>query len=273
MMPNLKCSRCGEEKPCSEFFLRKDPASRRGYSSHCKECRRAYERTIKRKPRMVPDKRIKNQGLVINARIGVPAGHKRCSRCKLIKPSDLHCFPKRRDGQASSWCRECYRAYARKRMAEKRRDPSARDIIAAAKKRHAQSPKGKAAKRESSRIHNNIRRQRTLHLPWNWSIDAWSHCKEYWQYKCAYCLTQTNDLEQDHFIPLSCDSCPGTVPSNIVPACKPCNRSKGARTGEEWCLQEQLERIDAYFMSLESIGALAANTPRPWPLDNLRGAA
>lgn len=38
MCRDLNCTRCGETKKCTEFVPRKDVP--RGYSSHCKECRK-----------------------------------------------------------------------------------------------------------------------------------------------------------------------------------------------------------------------------------------
>ncbi|MFG3200349.1 HNH endonuclease [Streptomyces sp. NPDC048208] len=51
-----------------------------------------------------------------------------------------------------------------------------------------------------------------------------------WLWKCAYCGNRAEHL--DHIVPLSRG---GTdTESNILPACAPCNLSKGAKTLEEW---------------------------------------
>ncbi|QPB09793.1 hypothetical protein CPT_Shady_032 [Streptomyces phage Shady] len=51
-----------------------------------------------------------------------------------------------------------------------------------------------------------------------------------WHNKCAYCGNRAEHL--DHVVPLSKG---GTdTESNIVPACAPCNLSKGAKTLAEW---------------------------------------
>ena len=44
---------------------------------------------------------------------------------------------------------------------------------------------------------------------------------------CAYCKKDNKKLEEDHQIPISWGG--DDALWNIVPACKPCNRSKGAR--------------------------------------------
>ena len=49
---------------------------------------------------------------------------------------------------------------------------------------------------------------------------------------CVYCGETDDEFEFDHVVPYSRG---GTEdPSNIVLACKPCNRAKGARTPAEW---------------------------------------
>lgn len=48
---------------------------------------------------------------------------------------------------------------------------------------------------------------------------------------CAYCGSEEN-IEVDHVVPLSRGGLHSS--DNLVPACRPCNRSKGARTLDEW---------------------------------------
>lgn len=51
-----------------------------------------------------------------------------------------------------------------------------------------------------------------------------------WGYLCAYCGDLAEHL--DHVVPLSKGG--DDIESNIVPACAPCNLSKGAKTLAEW---------------------------------------
>jgi hypothetical protein len=50
--------------------------------------------------------------------------------------------------------------------------------------------------------------------------------------KCVYCGDDGGPFEFDHVLPVSKGG--KTCHENIVLACQPCNRSKGARTPEEW---------------------------------------
>ncbi len=51
---------------------------------------------------------------------------------------------------------------------------------------------------------------------------------------CAYCGDQTtiDDFQADHVVPKAQGG--SDDPENLACACEPCNRSKGARTPEQW---------------------------------------
>jgi uncharacterized protein YdaU (DUF1376 family) len=51
-------------------------------------------------------------------------------------------------------------------------------------------------------------------------------------YTCIYCKATACALECDHVIPVSRGG--SNDDDNLATACKPCNRSKGTRTVEEW---------------------------------------
>jgi 5-methylcytosine-specific restriction endonuclease McrA len=55
----------------------------------------------------------------------------------------------------------------------------------------------------------------------------WRAVLEDFNHACAYCLTTGVLLEQEHMTPLSRGG--SHTRTNIVPACGPCNRSKGTR--------------------------------------------
>ncbi len=61
--------------------------------------------------------------------------------------------------------------------------------------------------------------------------DWWATLKEF-DYRCAYCLRKMQRLTKDHVIPLHRGG--NHTKSNIVPACKRCNSSKGTNLLEEW---------------------------------------
>lgn len=77
------------------------------------------------------------------------------------------------------------------------------------------------------------------------SIRDWIETLEYFQWRCAYCLDRPYE-HLDHFIPLTKGG--HTLPNNCVPACLPCNRSKGQREPErvEGIPQSALMRVKSY---------------------------
>jgi 5-methylcytosine-specific restriction endonuclease McrA len=68
-------------------------------------------------------------------------------------------------------------------------------------------------------------------------FDAWQHC-------CAYCGASADTL--DHIKPRHKGG--ATIVSNLVPACKKCNRCKGSQHWQEWFKNQpywMLSREDA----------------------------
>ncbi len=103
------------------------------------------------------------------------------------------------------------------------------------------------------------RRTRKRDLPDNFTPLDWQTCLNYWNGQCAYCGKQAEGLwqtvHQEHFIPLISSKCPGTLPSNILPACARCNHSKQDKDPHQWVIEtfgkrkggQILKAIDAYF--------------------------
>lgn len=168
---------------------------------------------------------------------------KRCTRCGQEKPQTAEFFGERTErngvGWLASWCRECVRGHARVKQAERRADKEKRIVLLEEKERHRQSEKGRAWRRKRYASDNAIRRARVKSRPARWSQQDWINCLSAWRNRCVYCGAEGR-LTQDHFVPLSSSESPGTVASNIVPACPPCNTSKGTRLPEEWHHNKEL---------------------------------
>lgn len=81
-----------------------------------------------------------------------------------------------------------------------------------------------------SAIHSAQRRARCHKLPATLTLDQWEAIKAAYDYRCAYC-GEVKPLTMDHVIPLTKGG--GTTSDNIVPACKSCNSSKGAKLTTE----------------------------------------
>lgn len=167
----------------------------------------------------------------------------RCTQCGVEKPETAEHFAARsakRNGLASQ-CRECDRARSRERQRRRLADPVERAKLLDEKRRYSESERGRRAKRLASFIDNHKRR----HPVFEWSREAWDAAVSFWG-GCAYCGRVTDTLEHDHVVAVTEDDSPGTVPWNIVPACRFCSRSKGARRLTEWAAPAIVERVLAY---------------------------
>jgi len=84
---------------------------------------------------------------------------------------------------------------------------------------------------EKKRATDQRRRARKKQLPATLTIEQWKIIKEYFNNQCAYC-GQSEDLQQDHFIPLSKGG--EYTLNNIVPACRRCNEIKNNSIFFKW---------------------------------------
>lgn len=100
-----------------------------------------------------------------------------------------------------------------------------REVISA--KRKARYATDEEFRQQIKNINNNRRANTAGTL----SLDEWEYILHIFNHSCAYCGS-VHDLTQDHIIPLNADGL--NVSYNIVPACKSCNSSKGARSLINW---------------------------------------
>lgn len=64
------------------------------------------------------------------------------------------------------------------------------------------------------------------------TLEAWSDLCSLWDHCCAYCGSTEVSLTQDHVVPLTRGG--RHIMANLLPACRHCNCSKGARSLSEW---------------------------------------
>ena len=91
-----RCTKCGEERPLSDFYFRKDKGI---HYAHCKQCHNEYNRVRLQEYRKLHPKPQPQP---------LPEGHKRCSKCGEVKPYESF-FRKSasKDGRESE-CKACY---------------------------------------------------------------------------------------------------------------------------------------------------------------------
>lgn len=155
---------------------------------------------------------------------------KKCPKCCQIKCiSEFNKNRGRSDGLAGH-CKQCARLYQKNRHLEKQRDINYRNRKKTASKTWrlknrdkmiAQNRSWKEANPEQNRALdrvNRLRRKGDTPLKKE-QVEA---RLAYYGYLCVYCKASYEEI--DHFYPLSKGG--STLASNLVPACRSCNRSK-----------------------------------------------
>ena len=207
------CSRCGVEKPISEFGKHK--SGRNGIRAYCRVCAReeasAYAKAH-------PEKCLAAQR---RRRKADPQKHRDNNR----RYRERHL--------------EEVRARDREYAANHRDEANARV--------KAWKHKNPERARSLERVHVLNRRDRARGLPTGMKADDWQRALSFFDECCAVCgarATHKTPLCADHWIAANKSYSPGAVPENIVPLCKPCNSRKLDRDALEWLLSEY-EPVDA----------------------------
>lgn len=275
-----RCSRCGKYKPATIEYFYKRTDRKIGITSKCRYCERERDKNrrkkvvrykisvrhkklishinerkqIKRSRKKQPCKKLSlEQANKIMLYFEISAGVRICSKCNKAYLFTLENFPpnKKYACGIDKYCIYCRRKMSRENRRKLRKNPETNKKILEQKRRYYKSEKGKLNKKINSFIRNNKKRQKDV-FNFQWTKEDWELCKEYWDYKCAYCGSVGDKLTQDHFIPISSSQYVGTIKTNIIPACNKCNCSKGKKNPYEWCNKLVLDRIKSYFMSISA---------------------
>jgi len=178
---------------------------------------------------------------------------KKCSKCGVIKAKTEFYKKKASKDGVKPECKVCQSAYSAKYRAENREKVKARHAKYRAENREkvkAREIKYRAENRErlsvrdakykkdnleKGRVYTQRRRARKANAQGDYTAEQLKARFDYHGNRCVYC-DSTEDLHADHQIPLSRG---GTnFASNMVPACATCNKSKGAKTPEEFLVQQ-----------------------------------
>lgn len=205
------CSSCYRARELNCFS--KYSKSWDGLKSYCKECastkgkqyrnkyrekvlqekRKWYEQTKKKKNERT-EKALKEKTKV-------------CSRCK--NELGITLFRKRANGGFYSVCRKCENKY------NKEYRITHPEIC---KKCHV--------------ITEQRRRKKAKSVLKDLTTSEWENIKKYFDFKCAYCGEECEELTQEHVIPLSKGG--NYTKSNIIPSCRSCNCKKHNKLLDEW---------------------------------------
>lgn len=218
---------------------------------------------------------------------------KRCTKCGKDKPVKEFPINRQIKGGIHSWCKECtnriskeytdkhperletyreshreqarqYTANWRKNNPDKAKETERKSVLKRSGKIKAYQQKYNANHPEKSKVKNLKYKARKRSLPFNFTGEDWRIAQTHFNYACAYCgkppsMFDLNPvLHADHFIPIADPNCPGTVKTNMLPACENCNLKKQDTDPHVWLIRRfgkskatKIEkRIREYFNSL-----------------------
>ena len=234
MTPTTKrCTRCGTDYPATFEFFHKCSKSPDGFTYQCKRCTAAYAQ--KRRAEHRDEINARNLEGYYRNREQWSETH----RDWLARNAEhVKQYKREYNERNQEQIRESEKRY-RDANRDKRIKGLARwrdrnkQYVSDYNREYSQSARGKAT------VHRRLARKHEL--PDTLTSDDWSRCLDYWHGVCAYCGAQQDFwhvIEADHYVPLSSSDCPGTIPENMLPACKACNTSKGHRPPEQWMVDK-----------------------------------
>lgn len=210
---------------------------------------------------------------------------KRCTKCGNVFPTTAEYFHSQKSGKfgVKGQCKACVRVAKAKYNSEHVEETRAYSVqyraehpeynakyyAAHAEKERARVAKYNAAHPEAHAASEHRRRACKRSLPDTFTGDEAIATLTYWQWKCAYCGVQLNQLSMfediklhfDHYIPLSDPrrDNPGSVRGNMVPACHKCNLSKQNGDPIIWITRKFphkakkiIAAIESYFKAVQS---------------------
>lgn len=281
-----RCFTCKKEYPATVEHFHKSKRKSDGLHYDCKSCANAKARENTRKHGVKPYEPIRLNGL------------KRCCKCKTWKPETENYFHREspRPGGFAMWCKDCCKQKwidrgDKNRVYQSRYYQEHKDQRQIQDSEYRNRPEIKAIKRQKTqdwrennrdrdranatrwqkanpqrvKVRNERRRTRQKGLPDTLTPQEWQSCLDYFGGCCAICGRPPglwHTIAMDHWIPLNCPTCPGTVAGNCIPLCHGddgCNNSKHDLMPDEWLnwkfgkhkAKQILSRIEAYFKSLE----------------------
>jgi len=231
------CTKCGTMYPATKEHFYINRMGKYGLFSRCIRCHTGNDR-------------VHNKLM--------PEGYKQCCSCKKIKLLSAF-YKKQRNPDGYQYrCKDCsgkdWKSYKAEHTDELHRkridrywanaDPRrAKDVTRRKDWRKSHPEEVQAIKRRSRRMCWHNRKARERNFPSDFTTADWQYALDYFHECCAFCGRQLNDLfgvravAVEHWIPLSSQNCPGTIPENIVPACHGkdgCNNHKATKDPETW---------------------------------------
>lgn len=255
------CVSCKIEKPLNDF--NKNRNSPDGYKNYCRLCASEQNKRYREKHRETINEKKKNDYWESKryseekTAKELEEKNRVCSICGIEQP--IENYYARGNGGFYNYCKDCHnksvKEYAnenreavlrrKRKYYQKNREHaikyfksyniknSKKNIERANKWYHSNIEKA----RELSRNSYHRRKARQQNLIDDFTIDDWNYCIDYFrdskgEAQCAYCGKQTDNLTQDHFIPVAKNG--HYTKTNILPVCGNCNSQKIDSDFYEW---------------------------------------
>lgn len=250
-----RCSKCGNEYPATtEYFGLRD-GSKDGFHTWCKKCLSEYKKQNRRGNIETVSEQHKRYYKTNKERCNeYNKEYYQTNKERLSAKGKEYCKKNaahisERNKQYKHANKEWYAAYMgqygkdnKERLAEYRKKYSEknRETLAEHKKQYAKDNEEwltqyhkRYAKDNAERFNLRSQRRRATKraLPATLTLEQWEAVQQHFDYRCAYCGKE-EPLAQEHFVPLSKGG--AYTQNNIVPACKSCNSSKGAKDFFDW---------------------------------------
>jgi hypothetical protein len=270
-MESKKCSKCGEVRPAGQFARCK--VNKCGLSSWCKMCKHAAyvarrEGVLRRMREDYHANIEEGRRRQREYRAANPEKSKEWERRKLEKHADkirernLDYHYRNREARIQGMRR--YAEANRERIKQQRaayRERNREILRERNRKWHRDNPEKSAA--HSAK--NTARREsRMANLPADFTGRDVSFGLGWWGHKCPVCGVGFGERKVwwDHWVPVCSASCPGTVPTNMVPLCEPCNRQKHGKAPAEHLTKRHgaeaagavLRRVEEFFLAARRSG-------------------
>lgn len=144
-----------------------------------------------------------------------------CTKCGVKKEESDFCKDNRKQSGRGTICKHCTQQQT-KRWVNQNRDR----LRFLSRKRYASRPDIREQDAARSKAAKFLRKTRLQNVRCDLTAAQWRTIKSIYKNRCAYC-GEKKPLTQDHIIPVSKGG--AHTASNIIPACRSCNSSKGAR--------------------------------------------
>jgi 5-methylcytosine-specific restriction endonuclease McrA len=222
IIPQKRCSKCGEVKPTSEFARSKIHSD--GYYSSCKACKSAYTKAFAAANREhVRAQKRASQAKYAEKHRADGRAYYAANRERVIERTAA--YQRAHPEQARAYQRAA-RVRHRDRYLPKVRERSAAWREQNREKDRAASKRWRDENRDAFRAIQHRRRARLRGSEGSYTAEEWQELKARYNHRCLCCGRQEPEivLTVDHVVPIALGG--ANVIANLQPLCLSCNCSK-----------------------------------------------